>query len=496
MSKRVKGIVLACAALLVLVSVLIFLLLTQKDSDDNDTSSSNIDESVQLIEKQPEQVKLIKIKNKTGEYEIIRTGESEWGIDEYKELPLSVTTFSSITNNISSIKAKKLAEKDAPDLEKYGLVNPQAEVNVEFSDAENTSYTFLIGDEAPSNTQYYFCFKGENDVYTVNRSQVQMYLEDKKVYLSLEILEAKSADNYPDIDELNIKGKEWDKPITIIPHTKEDLEKDETGALTGFSEYKMSSPVSSNLDIGKANDYIFGMYGLFASEALTAFPDEQAIKDAGINDPTCVVSVRVGDKVEELIIGKEYEEIVSVPTGDDGQEAEINQVTGYYGMLKGRDIIYKFDTQSLIWVDMTPLSLISRMPFTAYIYDLDSIEITIDDKVHKFGIIGDDEESSFEYDGENLDSQQFKQFFQYLLKGSVEEINDEVPADPPAMTIKYIQRDKNVDDMIVEFYPVKDRKTIISVNGGLQYKAQTLYFERLIENVDNVIEGNDIKMSW
>ena len=99
-------------------------------------------------------------------------------------------------------------------------------------------------------------------------------------------------------------------------------------------------------------------------------------------------------------------------------------------MLKGRDIIYKFDTQSLIWVDMTPLSLISRMPFTAYIYDLDGIEITIDDKKHKFEIIGDDDESSFEYNGKTLDSQQFKQFFQYLLKGSVEEINDEEPSDP------------------------------------------------------------------
>lgn len=496
MSKRVKGIVLACAALLVLVCVLIFLLLTQKDSDDNDTSSSKVDESVVLIEKEPEQVKLIKIKNELGEYEIVRTGESEWAIEEFKELPQSVTTFSSITNNVSSIKARKLAEKDATDLEKYGLTDPRAEVSVEFSDAENTSISFLIGDEAPSNTQYYFCFKGENDVYTVNRSQVQIYLEDKKTYLSLEILEAKSADNYPDIDELNIVRSEWDKPITILPHSKGDLEKDETGALTGFSEYKMSSPVTSNLDIGKANDYIFGMYGLFASQALTAFPDQQAIKDAGLDNPTCIVSIRVDDKVEELIIGKEYEEMVNVPTGDDGEEAQINQVTGYYGMLKGRDIIYKFDTDSLVWVDMTPLSLISRIPVSVYIYDLDGVAITIDGKEHKFDILGDDEESSFEYDGDTLDSQQFKLFFQYLLKGSIEEINGEVPADPPAATIRYIQRNKDVDDIIVEFFPVKDRKTIISVNGGLQYKAQTLYFERLIENVDNVIEGNEIKMSW
>lgn len=496
MSKKVKGIVLACAALLVLVCALIFLLLTQKDTNNDDNSSSKTDESVQLVDKQPEQVKLIKIKNKTGEYEIVRTGESEWGIEEYENLPLSVTTFSSITNNVSSIKARKLAEKDAPDLDKYGLANPQAEVSVEFSDADNTAITFLIGDIAPSNTQYYFCFKGENDVYTVNKTQVHIYLDDKKVYLDLEILEAKSPENYPDIDELSIMKKDWNKPITIVPHTKEDLDKDETGALTGFSTYKMSSPVTSNLDIGTANDYIFGMYGLFASEALTAFPDEKAIEEAGLDSPLCVVKVRVGDKVEELIIGNEYEEIVKVPAGDDDEEAEINQVTGYYGMLKGRDIIYKFDTNSLIWVNMTPLSIISRMPLAVYIYDLDGVELTIDDKKHKFDIIGDDEESSFEYNGETLDSQQFKQFFQYMIKGSVEAINEEEPTDPPAATIRFIQRNKKVDDILVEFFPVKDRKTIISVNGGLQYKAQTLYFERLIENVDNVIEGNDIKMSW
>ena len=46
------------------------------------------------------------------------------------------------------------------------------------------------------------------------------------------------------------------------------------------------------------------------------------------------------------------------------------------------------------------------------------------------------------------------------------------------------------------FYKSDDRKNIVSVNGDILYKVRQIYTQRLLENLDALFNGGEIKLDW
>lgn len=491
MSKRVRSIIIGAAVLVLLVGVLLLLVLDQKPADTASSGSSSSSSEVVIYEQKPEDASIISIKNPTGEYQVARDSSGNWGIADYKGLSLDATSLSALTDNVPVIKAKELVEKDAPDLAKYGLSAPQAEIKVEFKDADKTVKEFLVGNEAPSGTEYYFAMKGTTDVYTVPTATLSCCLHEQSYYLSKVVMEAYDDNNPTTIKELKVARKDWQKPMVLtLEETKADASSSSSAVNLAAASHAMTSPVNGYLDTSKADPLLKGMFGLTASTTVKAHPTAEDIAAAGLNDPTATIDMTCDKGSYELIIGGK------VPADANVSSSSESTATAYYGMLKGTDILFTFTEDTLPWLTVQPTDIMLKIVVSPYIYDVDYVTVKSDGKEYKFDINGDKDKPEFKYNDKVMEESLFRSFYQYLISAPGEEINYDAPTGEPVASIEYKYKDTAKGSELVQFYKVDSRKMIVSINGNASFKARSSYLDRLVENLQNIQDGKEIQMGW
>ena len=222
-------------------------------------------------------------------------------------------------------------------------------------------------------------------------------------------------------------------------------------------------------------------------------PTDEQKKQAGLDDPYCTVTmVSNKETVTKLTLGS----AVYTVTKNDETGEEIKTITGYYGMLSGKDAIYVFSPDSLPWLTATPENMLYKLFLTPYIYYLDGVTIYDSDrKAYDFTITGDADKSSFTYEGKKVDSAKFKAFYQYLLSAYAEQIYlDDLTDDNKFIAgVTYDHREEGKEGDVVEFYASEsDRTCIIVVNGDVRYKVRQIYATRLLENLNALLSGGEI----
>ena len=96
MSGKIKGLIAGAIVLILLIGAAVALNVTKKPATDSSSSSSSEITSRLLYEKKPDDVESVVIKNQTGEYEMIRTGNEKWTIKDFNDVPLDDTMLSNI----------------------------------------------------------------------------------------------------------------------------------------------------------------------------------------------------------------------------------------------------------------------------------------------------------------------------------------------------------------------------------------------------------------
>ena len=491
MSKRVKSIVIGASVLALLIAALLLLNLLDKPADDT-SSSSGTSSTIPLFEHEKNDVDLISITNATGSYEVKQVEENKWTIEEFSGLALDDSGLSGLASSAGTITASELVEKDAPDLAKYGLADPLADVKVTFKgDAEPVE--FHIGDLAPGGTQYYFANQDSSDVYIVTSASLSGMLKAKTDFISKNVVEAVSAENPMIVEQMTVTRKDWTLPLTFTR-----VDSTVTGAAANAANgsgtssapltadtavYKVTSPVTADADSTTAQPVVNGLTGLTAASAVKAFPTDEDIAAAGLNDPQATVIAKVGTKTYELTIGNTLEE----------------GGTNYYGMLQGGNVLYSFTAESLPWLTVNPFDMIVDLVVLPFIDDVERVDVMFQDKTYSFDIEGSGDDITFKSGGKALDDDRFRKFYQFLLGAPVDELNDgEAVSGEPAARITYVYKDHSKPSEVVEFYMSQEpRRMIISINGNAWFKARSAYLDtRMGQNIDNILNDRDILSDW
>ncbi|MGN0660793.1 MAG: DUF4340 domain-containing protein [Oscillospiraceae bacterium] len=492
MSKRKKEMLIASLALLALLAAFAVLVLTKDKEEEtpSETQSEVDDTSVMLYEHEQTDITNIRIENEYGGYDIkgesSDSSESEdsmvWTIEEFDGLPVMSSSLGTTATNAAALTANSLVEENCTDLSKFGLDSPAAKAEISF--VTGTTQTVYVGDETPLGSQYYVRMNGDKNVYTVAETFVSAYFNPKESYLNCLIIADIGDDElYPEISELSVTRKDLQKPIIVTPLSVTDraitTNSEDTSVSSSFSDYKLVSPVKASIDFSKQGSLLFGMYGLSADHAVSAYPTEEQKNACGLNDPFCVVEMKLSEGgSSKLIVGNSFEA--------DG-------ITYYFAMLEGREIIYAFSEASLYWNTVEPMDFITRATVMPYIYNIADIKITAEDgTVYKF----EQKDKLFYYNGNQLDDEKFKSFCQYLYKGIATGINYGEVEYNPSVTVKFSFTDTSIPDATVGYQRTDTRSIYVSQDGSVDFTAQAKYLDRLLENVDNVINGKDILLSW
>lgn len=490
LSNRTRAIVISAAVLLVLGIVLVVLVLTEPNSnaESSDTTTSQVSTAITVTDKAAESITKVTIKNTTGEYEINKTGESEWEIPALGSAPVNTMTISALMNNLSACKTTELVEANAENLEKYGLKEPVAEVKVDFDDG--TTSEMCLGILNNAQTYYYFAVKGSNDVHYVSTYKMGSLLYRKEDFVATALVESYDSSNPVVMEKMTITRADLDYPIIIeaLPVQEDDEE-----VITTFNDHKFTSPYAIEVDASRSSGVIYGMYGLTAAQCEYLTPTEEILAKTGLDNPQCVVSMVTNGKTYTLKIG---EAIKQITLSESEDVPDTVTITGYYAMLDGLDIVYSIAPTSLPWLNANVSDLMSRMPLSPYIYSLDTITVTTADGAMEFKIDGDKDNYKFLYNGEAVDTAKFKELYQFMISTVGEELYSEEPTGELIASIRYTYKDKAQPDDSLEYYASDDRKSIIKINGTTLYKVRQIYTTKLLANIDALLNGGDISLEW
>lgn len=488
MKPIVKLLIGATSAMVVLAGVVIALTVVTDTEEETVVEETTVTEketlSRLLYDKDPSQITNIHVLNETGEYDIVKYSDSSWFVKDFIGVPHSTAAINDILEEAATLTSQQVASQSAEDLSVYGLDSPRAEVTISFEDSSNTVKEICIGSDSPSSGLTYLCIKGEDTVYAVNTSEIDSYLDDRFSFIAKTVYTAKTAEDeedttdYTKVNSITISRKDIDYDIVLEYDTRQD---DEDAIYGNSSTHIMTSPVHLDLNPDNAYTTLSGVFGLTAQEIAVIAPTDEMMAEYGLADPYATVSFDIVGGDFNIAFGNEYVD-------------ENGNALGRYGYAEGIDIIYMFDSASIPWADIMPMDIAMSLIVSTYIYSIDSIDVQTADKSAHFELNGDSSDFKVECDiADVISSDDFKTFYQYILKAPAEELFLTENNDEAKITVSITTAD-GTD--VLEFVESEDRMTVIRLNGQTSFKCRTSYTNRLIENLDHLLNGESIVEVW
>lgn len=486
MKSNVKLLIIGAVVLAALAAAVILLNVTggsdEPEETAEETTAASETLSKLLYDKDPAQIDNIHISNSSGEYDVVKYNDSSWFVSDFIGLPHSAVAVNDICSSAATLTSQQVASENADDMSVYGLDAPRAAVTVTFGGGSDVK-ELLIGNDSPSDGLCYASFKGEKTVYAVKTSDVDVFLNDRFYFLAKTVYTQKQAEdendttNYSKITSITISRKDIDYDIVLEYDVRQD---DENAIYGNSSSHVMTSPVSLDLNPDTSYDVINSVFNLTATEIAVAAPTDEIKAQYGLADPFGEVSFDITGGDFYLLMGNEYVD-------------ENGKALGRYCYADGIDIIYMFDYSILPWADVMPLDITMSMITSTYIYSINTIEVETADGSTLFTLNGDKDDFKVECGDADVTADNFKDFYQYILRAPAEELYLEDCSDPADITVT-ISHKYGVDKL--EFINSSDRKSIIRLNGRTSFKCRTAYVNRLMDNVDNLLNGEKIVSTW
>ncbi len=520
LSKNTRTIIITAAVLLVLGIVCLVLVMTEPKPDDNSsdvTSEATVSQSeaTDLTNKSGTEILKLTVTNEHGSYTFNRdkravssadsegnvttTDEYYWISPEMAGLAPNDTTLKAFMNRIAGLSANKLIEENAADLEKYGLADPRATAEISFADG--TAATLYFGINNPASDNFVYCRTADStDVYQVSEYSVSNAYGAVTDFVSLTFTDGYNPEAPKELDYMVVERKDFEQPIEIgYMYDIQDEAQDINSVITTFNSHRVTSPLVAEIDSTKGQTYCYGLYGLTASSCIAVEADDKLLAETGLDDPYCTVTFKYGGKRNILYLGNEI--ITTIETDSEGTPT-LTEVVGYYGRLEGNSGIYAFAKDSAPWYTTDLETIVSRRPVSPYIYTVDKLTITTPEREYLFTVTGDAKSNSFTVDGQELDGDKFRQLYQQLISAVGDELFLTDGDYAPYITVKFEYRDEyhevyGTDSDVLEFHQSpEDRKCIVRVNGKVLFKVRQIYTERLLDNIDALLNGGELQLNW
>ncbi len=496
MSKKVQAIIAGSIVIVLLAAAIAALVLTQKSESTDKQSPSSVDELITLIEGAAGELEYVNVKNDKDEYKIELLGEKKWGIKALDGFTQIDKLYNDTVSSVSFAYASQIVEEDCTDLAKFGLDAPALVTEIKFKGKD--VFKFTLGDISPDGYSRYLIKTGEKTVYAVATSTFSSLLQAKFDYLDKSLIPALEVGEdgkpvAPTLDYFKISRPDMEKPLILEKYKPGELTENAISS-TGL---KMTGPVNAMANETKVQNDIFSLFGLTATGIEVLNPTAEDLTKYGFDAPTSVLEMTYNETSS-----------IKITTGngieckhEEGEDltGHKHQITHYYVMREGTNIVYTLTKDIVNWMEMQPKNFLSSIAVLAPILDLDSVVFKAGNEEYKIDYIKatdktDTKAITAKLNGKKVDVDGSKKLLQLFYSTSIQDVNTIIPNIPPAALVKYNYTNGKTD--IVEFFVLEDRSTIISLNGNNAYSGRSGYVDKMIKEVKNLVEGKSISTDW
>lgn len=506
MSNTAKKALIAGAVCAVLAAVVAVLLLTapKKAQESASENSASQAQSVVITEKSADSVLAISVKNERGSFTFSRKTrvytDSEgktansyyWTSEELHGVGQNDSSVRSFVSGFSSLTARDVVEENTDELEKYGLKEPRATISVKFDDGAEKTLYFGITNPANLSTVY---FTDGNKVMLASESVVSGAFGEVKDYANLLI--TKALGDGERVEYITITRKDLSEPVEIRYMTELEAARDnEKYVVTTLNTHRFTSPYNAEINVQKGGALCGGVCGLTMKSCAYLEASEENLAKCGLTDPFCTVKFSYGGEERTLILGDKAKRIISQSTTDT---PELYEVTGYYAVMAGVPGIFVISAEAAPWYSFNPADYVSARPLSPYIYGCESVEVKASGRTYKFVING--AEKTVSIDGKAVDGELFKKLFEQLIGSVGEEVYTGESSAEPDVTVKFTYTEDyaklyGARENTLGYANAGERKSVVSLDGKPIFKVSAVYTERLSENIEKLLRGEDFSIVW
>lgn len=496
MNKKIKALIVGGAVLVVLIGVLVTLLLLNQDSGEESSGSSTAS-SINLLEKNINDVTMLTVKNSKGEIVMHQSEDNTFTVEGLKDLPTDQSTVKEAFSSMAVIDATKVVSESPEKLDEYGLETPRATVQATMKDG--STHTLKVGVQSPLKDGYYGMLEGDSELYLFKTIPYADFCTvSSKDYLAKTLI-------------ANTDGKEVEELVQKISLYRSDIgheivfeqlenDKEQHYSPMYASAFVMTAPVKAYVDSTYFGDVSDDATSFSATSVVSVFPSEEQLKEYGFDNPSAIYTVDRKDGTRiQIKVGKAC---YSDPTTDDKAGTSI---TGYYVQLVGRDAVYYIKEAQMPFMTISVFDIISQISFAPDITTLDTLTVSaegkeyvidftqtkVDTKVNNSGI-----EVTGTINGKSVDKDRLANFYIFVVSGLANEIYTGTPSGSPLLTLNFKFNDASLAPLEVTFHDVGDRKASITINGETRFTTRLSYVNAFFENMKAIAQDKDINLNY
>jgi hypothetical protein len=443
-------------------------------------ASSSAAEVIYVLGGNPQPfVREVKIQNELDTFTIKNNHENaiamqnadapDFGIDGLPQEYLLPGLMKTIATNCASLDARQIVSGGEPAA--YGLDSPRATVEAVYDDG---SATILIGDEAPGGTGTYVSKDGT--VYLVTSSKLTNMLFSRYGFVD-KVITSGSVEQPAAIVKAVIGGTSVPEPIVI----EMPAEQNEQAAAVGVTSYRVTSPIEADADTDRALTALSASQALTATEVVALADENNALADYSLSEPYLTTEVTS----EDPAVGTFTLQI-----------SEADEEDNVYLRRTDRPFIYKLPVASIPWYGLSLFDYMQKLAVLPFIDEVAEVDVVVEgDMVYTFELEGEGKELAASVNGTTLDTDSFRQFYQTLIFASYDEEIPEGETIPEGeqTVLQFVYRYRNGQEPdTVSFLPGPARRYLIRLNDGPLYYTQSLYVDRVLEDLPKLVAGEAI----
>ena len=410
--------------------------------------------------------------------------ESIWIYDEDDVFPVDKTKINNLLSCFESLTAAFVIE-NPEDLGQYGLTDPSCTIN--FSDGE-TSYTVLLGDYSPMDSQRYVSI-GDGNVYLVS--------EDPMEEFDVELSKMLDDDDIPYLEEegtttsIRFSG-EINYEITYEADSDNTYRADDVY----FTE---QNGRQVPLDSTRVSDYLHEVSFVFPDEYVTYKATDEDLAACGLDNPQLVIEADYNTEDEDgntvsnsftMSISRDPDELAEAQSSDaettseDEADTETEEITAYMRIGDSK-IIYRLsgeDYETLMAAGYNDLRHTEVLP--ADFADIAQIDISLEGTDYTITSEGDAEERTYFYEDEELDIADLQSAMQTLTADS---FTDEQPTEKEEIHLTLHLDLEGEPSAEIGLYRYDGSYCLAVVDGTPMCLVQRSYVVDLIEAVNAIV---------
>jgi len=409
-------------------------------SDDTQTDSSE-NEIISILKLDEKNVTGVTLENKNGKVVFAKQGE-DWAMTEPQGVKFDKDKISGMVSSVCTLNAEKEIEKNAANLQIYGLNEP-ALVSLKLKDG--SVKVLEIGSKSPTGESHYAKLQDKKDVYTISLYTGDTLVGGKNGFRDMNIFPAKKED----ITSLAVErdGKVLfaaQKPATA-----------KTGE-EAYTDWELTAPIKGTADYVK----IEPMLDKLSSLQINTF-EEGNVSDLGkyaLQSPAYALEVgTAGGKTKLLISSKK---------ADD---------TYYYAKFADSNEVFSLDISSIDFLDRSVEDIIYDFISLLNYEDVEKLELKIDGQTITATIEpdknNDTDKDKFFVNGKDAtlkdenDESYFRKFYQALIGITMRDIEEGAkPAGEPEISVTYYLK-KDPKQIKIDFIPKNETYYYVMKDG-------------------------------